>query len=110
MDLLLTLATPIDQQLRPQFLQEVAQELEAADKPAALARCIGLGARFRDAFGIRRRWSRLAESKLPALLSMARLLSISVIVRRAVGRSPLCDGPLHPGMFGGVRPFGRGVR
>ena len=30
MDLLLTLAGPIDQQLRPQFLQEVAQELEAS--------------------------------------------------------------------------------
>jgi hypothetical protein len=27
---LLTLAGPIDQQLRPQFLQEVAQELEAS--------------------------------------------------------------------------------
>jgi hypothetical protein len=30
MDLLLTLAGPIDQRLRPQFLQEVAQELEAS--------------------------------------------------------------------------------
>jgi hypothetical protein len=30
MDLLLTLAGPIDQALRPQFLQEVAQELEAS--------------------------------------------------------------------------------
>jgi hypothetical protein len=30
MNVLLTLAGPIDQRLRPQFLQEVAQELEAS--------------------------------------------------------------------------------
>ena len=36
-------------------------------------------------------------------------LSISVIVRRAVGRSPLCDGRLHLETFGGARPFSRGV-
>jgi hypothetical protein len=36
MDLLLTLAKPIDQQLRPQFLREVAQELEASGQAGGL--------------------------------------------------------------------------
>ena len=43
MDLLLTLAGPIDQRLRPQFLQEVAQEIEAsgqADGPGVVYRIV----------------------------------------------------------------------
>ena len=52
MDLLLSLAAPIDHALRPQFLQEVAQELEVKDRPArsARARCIGWRARFSGTF------------------------------------------------------------
>ena len=41
MTVLLTLARPIDHQLRPQFLQEVAPSSRRSDKPArsARARC-----------------------------------------------------------------------
>ena len=39
-----------------------------------------------------------------------RWLAAMVIVRLAVGRSPLCDGRLHLETFGGARPFSRGVR
>jgi hypothetical protein len=59
MNVLLTLAGAIDQQLRPQFLQEVAQELEAK-------RQIGEGSVHRLARQIQRRFfdpPQLGENK-----------------------------------------------
>ena len=50
MDLLLALAAPIDQQLRPQFLQEVAAELEASGQAG------GPGAVHRVARKVQRRF------------------------------------------------------
>jgi hypothetical protein len=52
MDLLLSLAKPIDQQRRPQFLQEVAQELEAKRQAGE----IGEGAVHRLARTIQRKY------------------------------------------------------
>jgi hypothetical protein len=52
MDLLLTLAGPIDHQLRPQFLQEVAVELEAKRQASE----IGEGAVHRVARTVQRRF------------------------------------------------------
>jgi hypothetical protein len=52
MDLLLSLAAPIDQQLRPQFLQEVAQELEAKRQAGE----IGEGSVHRVARTVQRRF------------------------------------------------------
>ena len=56
-DLLLTLAAPIDQRQREQFLVEVAAELEAASAQQvsgpALACCIGSGASFSGNISIR---------------------------------------------------------
>jgi hypothetical protein len=58
MDLLLTLAAPIEQRQRDQFLVEVAAELEAASSQTvsgpALVCCIGSGASFRGNISIRR--------------------------------------------------------
>ena len=62
MDLLLTLAGPIDQRLRPQFLQEVAAELEAKRQAGE----IGEGSVHRLARQIQRRFfdpPQLGESK-----------------------------------------------
>jgi hypothetical protein len=62
MNVLLTLAGPIDQPLRPQFLQEVAQELEAKRQAGE----IGEGSVHRLARQIQRRFfdpSQLGESK-----------------------------------------------
>jgi hypothetical protein len=57
-DLLLALAQPIDQRLRPEFLAAVAQELEAAAAPTGvgpgLACCIESGASFRGNISPRR--------------------------------------------------------
>jgi hypothetical protein len=55
MSVLMTLAGPIDQRLRPQFLEEVAQELEAKRQPAKSERdqCIGWRVRFNGSIGIR---------------------------------------------------------
>jgi hypothetical protein len=57
-DLLLSLAAPIDQWQRTEFLAAVAAELEVADKPAPSesVRCIGWRARFRGDFSSRRSW------------------------------------------------------
>lgn len=52
LDLLLTLAGPIDHQLRPQFLQEVAQELEAKRQAGE----IGEGSVHRLARAIQRKY------------------------------------------------------
>ena len=52
MDLLLSLAAPIDHQLRPQFLQEVATELEANKKAGA----VGIGSVHRVARTVQRRF------------------------------------------------------
>jgi hypothetical protein len=56
MSVLMSLAGPIDQQPRPQFLQEVAAELEAKRQAGEAARvwCIGSGASFRGNIGTRR--------------------------------------------------------
>ena len=56
MSVLMSLAGPIDQQPRPQFLQEVAAELEAKRQAGEAARvwCIGSGAAFRGNIGTRR--------------------------------------------------------
>ena len=65
MDLLLALAGPIDQALRPQFLQEVATELEAKRQAGE----IGEGAVHRVARTIQRRFytaPQLGESKYRA--------------------------------------------
>jgi hypothetical protein len=62
MSVLLTLAEPIDQRLRPQFLQEVAQELEAKRQAGE----IGEGSVHRLARQIQRRFfdpPQLGESK-----------------------------------------------
>jgi hypothetical protein len=55
MSVLMSLAGPIDQRLRPQFLQEVATSLRRSDRPArsARAQCIGWRARFNGSIGIR---------------------------------------------------------
>ena len=52
MDVLLGLAAPIDQRLRPQFMQEVAQELEAKRQAGE----IGEGAVHRLARTIQRKY------------------------------------------------------
>ncbi len=55
MNVLLSLAGPIDQRLRPQFLQEVAQELRGQrDKPAARGSCIASAAWFNGNISTRR--------------------------------------------------------
>ena len=62
MNVLLTLAGAIDQQLRPQFLQEVAQELEAKRQAGE----IGEGSVHRLARQIQRRFfdpPQLGENK-----------------------------------------------
>ena len=53
MNLLMNLAQPLDPALRPQFLEAVAQELEARDRPAKSARdqCIGWRVRFNGSIG-----------------------------------------------------------
>ena len=53
MNVVLTLAGPIDQQLRPQFLQEVAQELEAKRQAGE----IGEGLMHRVGRVVQRRFS-----------------------------------------------------
>jgi hypothetical protein len=69
MSMLLTLSAPIDQRLRSQFLQEVAQELEQSNRPARLARvrCTGWRARLGGAFSIR---LSLAKASIGALRSL----------------------------------------
>jgi hypothetical protein len=52
------------------------------------------------------KWVGRTSSKLQEV-SITPLLSISVIVRLAVGRSPLCERRLHLETFGGARPFSR---
>jgi hypothetical protein len=52
MNVLLTLAGPIDQALRPKFLQEVAQELEAKRQAGE----IGQGSAHRVARTVQRRF------------------------------------------------------
>jgi hypothetical protein len=64
MDLLLALAAPIDQQLRPQFLQEVAAELEASGQTG------GPGAVHRVARTVQRRF--FDPPQLPNASKMAR--------------------------------------
>ncbi len=62
MTVLLALAGPIDQRLQPQFLQEVAAELEARREAGA----IGEGAVHRVARAVQRRYwepPELGESK-----------------------------------------------
>ena len=62
MSMLLTLSAPIDQRLRPQFLQEVAQELEAKRQAGE----IGEGSVHRVARTVQRRFfdpPQLGESK-----------------------------------------------
>ena len=62
MNVLLTLAGPIDHQLRPQFLQEVAQELEAKRQAGE----VGEGAVHRLARTIQRKYfapPEIGESK-----------------------------------------------
>ena len=57
MNVLLTLAAPIDHRLRPQFLQEVAKSLRRSDKSVRV-RCIGWRARFSANISPRRRSAR----------------------------------------------------
>jgi hypothetical protein len=57
-NLLLALAQPIDQQQRPQFLQEVAQELEAQRQAGA----VGVGSVHRTARVVQRRYFTPPES------------------------------------------------
>jgi hypothetical protein len=52
MDLLLTLAAPIDQRLRSEFLAAVAQELEADGQAGA----VGIGSVHRTARAVQRRF------------------------------------------------------
>jgi hypothetical protein len=52
MDLLLSLAAPIDQRLRAEFLTAVAQELEADEQAGA----VGIGAVHRVARTVQRRF------------------------------------------------------
>jgi hypothetical protein len=67
MSVLMSLAGPIDQQRRPQFLQEVAQELEASGPAGASesVRCTGWRARFRGAFSTRRNCPTRARWRAP---------------------------------------------
>jgi hypothetical protein len=53
MNLLLVLAAPIDQRLRPEFLAAVAAELEANGQAGAVGIAIGWRARCNGAFSIR---------------------------------------------------------
>jgi hypothetical protein len=65
MDLLLSLAQPIDQRQRDQFLHEVAAELEGSDRPArsARAQCTALRAQFNGDFSTRRRSARRRKDR-----------------------------------------------
>ena len=67
MSVLMSLAPPIDQRLRPQFLQEVAAELEAKRQAGELARarCIGWRVRFSGSTGIRRNCATQARWRAP---------------------------------------------
>ena len=71
MSMLLTLSAPIDQRLRPQFLQEVAQELEAKRQAGE----IGEGSVHRVARTVQRRFfdpPQLGESKYRRALGLHR--------------------------------------
>jgi hypothetical protein len=66
MSMLLTLSAPIDQQRRPQFLQEIAQELEAKRQAGE----IGEGSVHRVARTVQRRF--FDPPQLPNSGKMAR--------------------------------------
>jgi hypothetical protein len=66
MSVLMSLAGPIDQQRRPQFLQEVAQELEASGPAGA----VGIGSVHRVARTVQRRF--FDPPQLPNAGKMAR--------------------------------------
>jgi hypothetical protein len=66
MDLLLSLAAPINHQLRPQFLQEVAAELEANGQAGK----VGIGSVHRTACTVQRRF--FDPPQLPNAGKMAR--------------------------------------
>jgi hypothetical protein len=68
MDLLLTLAAPIDQRLRPEFLTAVASELEAASAQTGVG--AGLGAVHRIGRVVQRRF--FDPPQLPNAGKMAR--------------------------------------
>jgi hypothetical protein len=67
MSVLMSLAGPIDQQRRPQFLQEVAQELEASGPAGA----VGIGSVHRVARTVQRRF--FDPPQLPNAGKMARV-------------------------------------
>ena len=66
MSVLMSLAAPIDHQLRPQFLQEVATELEASGQADA----VGIGSVHRVARTVQRRF--FDPPQLPNAGKMAR--------------------------------------